>query len=45
MRLAQLTNKCNNGDDDLDYFITEAGEILGVMNEISLSYYYNIINK
>mmetsp|Transcript_56241 Transcript_56241/g.157805 ORF Transcript_56241/g.157805 Transcript_56241/m.157805 type:complete len:448 (-) Transcript_56241:59-1402(-) len=28
VRLAQLTNKC--GDDDLDYYIRQAGEILGV---------------
>ena len=29
IRLAQLTNKCNNGEDDLDYYIQESGEILG----------------
>ena len=28
MRLAHLTNKCN--DDDLEYFIKEAGDLLGV---------------
>ena len=28
VRLAHLTNKCN--DDDLEYFITEAGDLLGV---------------
>jgi len=28
IRLAQLTNKCS--EDDLDYFVREAGEILGV---------------
>ncbi|KAI8801523.1 hypothetical protein BJ742DRAFT_863908 [Cladochytrium replicatum] len=28
VRLAQLTNKCN--DDDLEYYIRECGEILGV---------------
>jgi len=33
LRLAQLTNKCG-GDDDLDYYVKEAGEILGVMGEL-----------
>ena len=28
MRLAHLTNKCN--DEDLEYFIKEAGDMLGV---------------
>ena len=28
LRLAHLTSKCN--DDDLEYFITEAGDLLGV---------------
>ena len=28
MRLAHLSNKCN--DDDLEYFIKEAGDLLGV---------------
>ena len=28
MRLAHLTNKCN--DEDLEYFIKEAGDLLGV---------------
>lgn len=32
LRLAQLTNKCN--DDDLEYFVCEAGEILGVSETI-----------
>ena len=32
-RLAQLTNKC--GDDDLDYFVREAGHILGVTSRLS----------
>jgi len=27
-RLAQLTNKCT--DDDVDYYVLEAGEILGI---------------
>lgn len=31
IRLAQLTNKCTNGDEDLEYYISESGEILGVM--------------
>ncbi|KAI8929594.1 hypothetical protein BC831DRAFT_443325 [Entophlyctis helioformis] len=31
-RLAQLTNKCN--DDDLEYYIRECGEILGVMDKL-----------
>jgi intraflagellar transport protein 52 len=34
LRLAQLTNKCSNGDEDLDYFILESGEILGVTGEL-----------
>lgn len=34
IRLAQLTNKCNNGEDDLDYYIMEAGDILGVLPEV-----------
>ncbi|KAJ3076628.1 Intraflagellar transport protein 52 [Podochytrium sp. JEL0797] len=32
VRLAQLTNKCN--DDDLEYYIRECGEILGVMDKL-----------
>jgi len=32
-RLAQLCNKC--GDDDLEYFVRECGEILGVSNKIT----------
>lgn len=32
VRLAQLTNKCN--DDDLEYFIRECGEILGVSSSL-----------
>jgi intraflagellar transport protein 52 len=31
IRLAQLTNKCSSGEEDLEYFIAEAGEILGVV--------------
>ena len=32
MRLAQLTNKCEN--KDLDYFVREAGDILGVSEKV-----------
>lgn len=32
VRLAQLTNKCN--DDDLEYFIRECGEILSVSHKL-----------
>jgi len=32
VRLAHLTNKCN--DDDLEYFIKEAGELLGVTPQL-----------
>ncbi|KAJ3264992.1 Intraflagellar transport protein 52 [Chytriomyces hyalinus] len=32
VRLAQLTNKCN--DDDLEYYIRECGEILGVNDKL-----------
>ena len=31
MRLAQLTNKCEDGD--LEYFVREAGDILGVSDK------------
>eukprot|EP00604_Paraphysomonas_vestita_P002548 CAMPEP_0174818126 /NCGR_PEP_ID=MMETSP1107-20130205/750_1 /TAXON_ID=36770 /ORGANISM="Paraphysomonas vestita, Strain GFlagA" /LENGTH=527 /DNA_ID=CAMNT_0016029569 /DNA_START=242 /DNA_END=1829 /DNA_ORIENTATION=+ len=34
LRLAQLTNKCSNGEDDLEYFILESGEILGITGEL-----------
>jgi hypothetical protein len=34
LRLAQLTNKCTNGDEDLEYFIAESGDILGVTAEL-----------
>ena len=34
LRLAQLTNKCTNGDDDLEYYIAEGGEILGIMENL-----------
>lgn len=32
VRLAQLTNKC--GDDDLEYYIRECGDILGVTSKL-----------
>ena len=32
VRLAHLTNKCN--DDDLEYFIKEAGDLLGVNQQL-----------
>ena len=32
-RLAQLTNKCT--DDDIEYYVREAGEILGVVSELT----------
>lgn len=35
LRLAQLTNKCANGIDDLEYYISESGDILGVMQSLS----------
>lgn len=34
LRLAQLTNKCTNGDDDLEYYIAESGEIVGIMQDL-----------
>ena len=34
IRLAQLTNKCTGGTDDLEYYIAESGDILGVTNEL-----------
>jgi hypothetical protein len=32
VRLAQLTNKCE--DTDLEYFIREAGDILGIADKV-----------
>ena len=32
IRLAQLTNKCN--DDDVDYFVKQCGDVLGVSNHV-----------
>lgn len=34
VRLSQLTNKCSNGDEDLEYYIAESGEILGVTKDL-----------
>lgn len=34
IRLAQLTNKCSNPDEDLEYFIAESGEILGITQDL-----------
>ena len=33
MKLAHLTNKCSN--DDLDYWVTEAGNIMGLKDKIN----------
>jgi hypothetical protein len=35
LRLAQLTNKCTSGADDLEYYISEVGEILGIMQDLA----------
>mmetsp|Transcript_10675 Transcript_10675/g.10744 ORF Transcript_10675/g.10744 Transcript_10675/m.10744 type:complete len:558 (-) Transcript_10675:272-1945(-) len=35
LRLAQLTNKCTGGEEDLEYFISESAEILGVVQELA----------
>jgi intraflagellar transport protein 52 len=34
LRLAQLSNKCTNADDDMEYFIAESGDILGVVQDL-----------
>ena len=35
LRLAQLTNKCSpGGEEDLEYFLAEAGELLGAVAEL-----------
>lgn len=34
IRLAQLTNKCASGEEDLEYYIAESGEILGIMQDL-----------
>jgi len=35
LRLAQLANKCDNMQDDLEYFVQEAGEIVGIGEALS----------
>lgn len=35
IRLAQLTNKCTNGLEDLEYYISESGNILNVMTQLN----------
>jgi intraflagellar transport protein 52 len=32
VRLAQLTNKCE--DSDIEYFVREAGDILGISDKV-----------
>lgn len=32
LRLAQLTNKC--ADDDLEFYVRESGEVLGVTSQL-----------
>ena len=34
-KLAQLTNKCN--DEDLEYYIKSAAEILGLQNKVNIN--------
>jgi intraflagellar transport protein 52 len=34
LRLAQLTNKCSNPEEDLEYYIAESGDILGVTHDL-----------
>lgn len=34
IRLSQLTNKCSNGEEDLEYYIAESGDILGVTKDL-----------
>ncbi|KAJ1422136.1 hypothetical protein B484DRAFT_452508 [Ochromonadaceae sp. CCMP2298] len=34
LRLAQLTNKCTSGEEDMEYYIAESGEILGVIQDL-----------
>ena len=35
IRLSQLTNKCTNGLEDLEYYISESGNILNVMTQLN----------
>jgi len=37
VRLAQLSNKCDNTEDDLEYFVQESGEILGITERVLLN--------
>ena len=32
IKMAQLTNKCS--DDDIDYYVRECGDILGVSSQV-----------
>jgi len=34
LRLAQLTNKCTSGEEDLEYYIYESADILGIMPDL-----------
>jgi hypothetical protein len=34
VKLAQITNKCNNDDEDLEYYIKESSDILGITGKI-----------
>ena len=34
LRLSQLTNKCTNAEEDLEYYIAESGDILGVTQHL-----------
>lgn len=34
VRLAQLSNKCDDTEDDLEYFVQESGEILGITEKV-----------
>lgn len=43
IRLAQLCNKCTQKDEDMEYFISEAGEIMGMIIIIG-SYTYSLIH-
>ncbi len=32
--MAQITNKCNNDEEDLEYYIKECSDILGITGKI-----------
>jgi hypothetical protein len=34
VKLAQITNKCNNDEEDLGYYIKECSDILGITGKI-----------